>query len=311
VLESTITEDTLNQEMVLASQAHRESIEKMTAIAPLVVDEDKHQLQIKCAAAEEKADELQRELRILKRGDPAGQLVIVRKELDDLREKLVAAEKTIVRRSASALSESLMKYQDENAHLRVVNSKGDVAVFDLKKRLETAEGELERLKRKRKDSVSPDRVVTGILKRAVASPPSAQKATKMDTPTASAQPTPKKSKTRKNRWNEHATEPTQRWGDLNASGAPLTSFNQDGVKGKKEHSSLAKKRDPVLNNPPSSVRRKRDIINEIEESAKTLSLSRENTSFVFHRPNAEEQIAVTKKAIAYVEAIIRAHAERR
>ncbi len=34
VLESTITEDTLNQEMILASQAHRESMEKMTAIAP-------------------------------------------------------------------------------------------------------------------------------------------------------------------------------------------------------------------------------------------------------------------------------------
>ncbi len=51
VLESTITEDTLNQEMIHASQAHRESIEKMTAIAPLVLNEDKHQLEIKCAAA--------------------------------------------------------------------------------------------------------------------------------------------------------------------------------------------------------------------------------------------------------------------
>ncbi len=133
---------------------------------PLVVDEDIHQLKIKCAAAEEKADELQRELRILKRGDPAGQLVNVRKELDDLREKLVAAENTIVRRSTTVLSENLLKFQDENSHLRGDNKNlTDVVVVNLKKRLETAEVELERLKRKRKESVSPDRVVTGILKR--------------------------------------------------------------------------------------------------------------------------------------------------
>jgi hypothetical protein len=79
VLESTITEDTLNQEMVIAAQAHRESIEKMTAIAPLVVDENKLQLQIKCAAAEEKAEDLQQELRILKRGDQGGQIVSLQK----------------------------------------------------------------------------------------------------------------------------------------------------------------------------------------------------------------------------------------
>ena len=41
----------------------------------------------------------------------------------------------------------------------------------LKERLDMAECELERLKRKRKDSVSPDRVVTEILKRPGASPP--------------------------------------------------------------------------------------------------------------------------------------------
>jgi hypothetical protein len=142
----------------------------------------------------------------------------------------------------------------------------------LKERLDTAEGELERLKRKRKDSVSPDRVVTRILKRPVASPPSAQKATKMDTLTASAQPTPKKSRTRRNRFNEQATGLTQHNGPVNSAGLPLTSFNQDGVKDKKEQTSHAKKRDPVLNNPPSSVRRKNDIIDEIEESAKNLSL---------------------------------------
>ncbi len=59
-------------------------------------------------------------------------MVIARKELDDLREKLAAAEKKIVKRSASALSESLLKFQDENAHLRVANKNSDVVVVNLK-----------------------------------------------------------------------------------------------------------------------------------------------------------------------------------
>ncbi len=87
---------------------------------------------------------------------------------------------------------------------------------------------------------------------------------------------------------------------MNSAGLPLTSFNQDGVKEKKEQTSQAKKRDPVLNNPPSSVKRKNDIINEIEESAKTLSLSGKDTSFVFYRSNIDDQVVVTKKALAYV-----------
>jgi uncharacterized protein YoxC len=39
VTESTITEDTLNQEMVVAANAHRNSIQKMTAIPSLVMDD--------------------------------------------------------------------------------------------------------------------------------------------------------------------------------------------------------------------------------------------------------------------------------
>ncbi len=198
VLESTITEVTLNQEMIHASQAHRESIEKMTAIAPLVLNDDNHQLQIKCAAAEEKADELQRELRILKRGDPAGQVVVLRKELDDLREKLAAAEEKIVKRSASVLSENLMESQDENRYLRSVNKNiTDVVVVDLKKRLETAEGKLENLKRKRADSNSPEGSITAILKRPALHSPSGQLASRKYAPSSSAQPTPKKSRNRR------------------------------------------------------------------------------------------------------------------
>ncbi len=59
--ESTITEDTLLDEMVHASQFQRDRIRTATAIPPLLVvmDADRLQLQVKCASAEEKADELQ------------------------------------------------------------------------------------------------------------------------------------------------------------------------------------------------------------------------------------------------------------
>ncbi len=178
------------------------------------------------------------------------------------------------------------------------------AMRGLKERVDTTEVELERLKRKRKESVSPDRVVTGILKRPGASPPSVQKSAKTDTPPASAQPAPKKSRTRRNRFGEQAAGLSQHGGLANSAGLPLISFNQDGVREKKEQTSHAKRKDPVLNNPPSSVRRKYDIISEIEESAKTHSLSGKDTSFVFYRSNVDDQVVVTKKALAYVESII-------
>ncbi len=163
------------------------------------------------------------------------------------------------------------------------------ALFDenvmvgLKKRMETAESELERLKRKRTDSISPERVITGILKRLAASPPSGQLATGKDVPSSSAQPTPKKSRNRKNRWDEipFSSVPPK---------PPPTSSNKDGWKGKKEHTSLAKKKDPVLDNSPNSFRRKQDIIEEIKESAKTLGLSRSDTSLVFYRSSVEDHV---------------------
>ncbi len=46
VIESTITEDILNQDMVIAANAHMDSIQRMTAIPPLVMDENRLQLQI-------------------------------------------------------------------------------------------------------------------------------------------------------------------------------------------------------------------------------------------------------------------------
>jgi hypothetical protein len=43
VLESTITEETLNQEMVIAAQAHRDGIQRMTAIPPDVQQQKRKQ----------------------------------------------------------------------------------------------------------------------------------------------------------------------------------------------------------------------------------------------------------------------------
>jgi hypothetical protein len=60
-------------------------------------------------------------------------------------------------------------------------------MLGLKVRMETAESELERLKRKRTDSTSPERVITGILKR----PAGRSTPTGKDVSSSSAQPTPK------------------------------------------------------------------------------------------------------------------------
>jgi hypothetical protein len=70
-----------------------------------------------------------------------------------------------------------------------------------------------------------------------------------------------------------AKEHTQYSGFLNSSGVPLTSSNQDGGKERKKHTSMAKKKDPVLNNTLYGFRKKQDIIDEIRVSASTLGLS--------------------------------------
>ncbi len=54
VTESTITEDTLKQEMLVAANAHAESIKKMRAHPPLFMDDTRMQLQLRAAKAEER-----------------------------------------------------------------------------------------------------------------------------------------------------------------------------------------------------------------------------------------------------------------
>jgi hypothetical protein len=67
--ESTITEEALLDEMLHASQSHRDGIRTATAIPSLALDADRLQLQVRCAAAEEKAEDLQKQLQDLRRPD--------------------------------------------------------------------------------------------------------------------------------------------------------------------------------------------------------------------------------------------------
>jgi hypothetical protein len=93
-------------------------------------------------------------------------------------------------------------------------------------------------------------------------------------------------------------------GFLNPAGVPITSSNQDGGKETKEHTLMAKKKNPVLNSTLYSFRKKQDIIDEIRVSTNTLGLSRSDTSLVFYRSTVDEQVKVSMKALAYVELII-------
>jgi hypothetical protein len=279
------------------------------------MDADRLQLQERCAAAEEKAEGLQKQLQDLQRSD--AEVERLQKELEvgrrtDIQMQVmldshkeafcqVKREKLALQLELDSAKKTLDQINARNSTLTHQNKMDENVMHGLKVRMETAENELERLKRKRTDSISPERVITGILKHPSASSLSAQQAAGTDIPPASAQPTPKKSRTRKERWSDMAKEHAQ---DMHSSSAPPTSSNQDGGKEKKEHTSMAKKKDPVLTNTPYSFRKKQDIIDEIRVSANTLGLSRSDTSLVFYRSIVDDQVRVSKKALAYVELLI-------
>ena len=67
--------------MLAAADAHRDSIQKMTAIPPLFMDDTRISLQIRVAAAEEKAENLQRKLQAVSGKDSNGEIASLRKEL--------------------------------------------------------------------------------------------------------------------------------------------------------------------------------------------------------------------------------------
>ena len=88
VLNSTITEDTLNQEMEIAARAHRDRIHGLTAIPPLRMDEDLLQLQTRCAILDQQAEDLQSQLRAYREQDAEGKMAILQRKVEELQKKL-------------------------------------------------------------------------------------------------------------------------------------------------------------------------------------------------------------------------------
>ena len=181
--------------MLAAADAHRDSIQKMTAIPPLFMDDTRINLQIRVAAAEEKAEDLQRELQVIAGKNSNGEITSLRKELEKSWEELGE-----LRKVNQSLNEQLGKVNSAQDLMRREAQTDETIMVGLKKKLEAAQSEIESLKRKRADSSSPERRVTCILKRpAVSSPPG------QNVPSSSAQPTPKKSRNRKDRWDNLPT----------------------------------------------------------------------------------------------------------
>jgi hypothetical protein len=109
IQDSTITEDTMIDEMIQqASQGHRDRIKEMRAIPPLSLDGDRQQLQIRCAAAEEKAENLQEQLQARQGSEMKARAENHERELQKARaenhehelQELHRAYKTIQERSA-------------------------------------------------------------------------------------------------------------------------------------------------------------------------------------------------------------------
>jgi hypothetical protein len=202
--------------MEVAAQAHRDRIRGLTAVPPLLMDDDMLQLQTRCAIMEQEAEDFRAQLQAYREHDSVGKLATLQKRMEETQKELEEQTATVeaMTREKNKLLKDKSRLQlratDVDAEVRKMKRAMQLdekeaeanqrVTLGLKERLDTAEGELERLKRKRK--VSPDRVVTGILKHPGASPPSVQKSTKTDTPPASAQPAPKKSRTRRNRFEE-------------------------------------------------------------------------------------------------------------
>jgi chromosome segregation ATPase len=132
--------------------------------------------------------DLQRELRVIAGNDSKAEIASLQKELGELRE------------ANQKLDEKLQKVNSDHDRMKSTVQMDESLMIRLKKKLEAAESELKSLKRKWADSISPERRITGILKRPEASSPPEQNVL-----SSSAQPTPKKSRNRKNRWDDLST----------------------------------------------------------------------------------------------------------
>ena len=88
MLTSTITEDTLNQEIEIAAQAHRDRIHGITAIPPLHMDDDMLQLQTQCAILDQQAEDLQAQLRAYREQNSEGKIASLQKKIAELQKEL-------------------------------------------------------------------------------------------------------------------------------------------------------------------------------------------------------------------------------
>ncbi len=88
-------------------------------------------------------------------------------ELASLQKELVE-----LRKVHHNLDDKLRKVNSDHDRMKSTAQKDESLMIGLKKKLEAAQSEIESLKRKRADSISPERRVTSILKRpAVSLPP--------------------------------------------------------------------------------------------------------------------------------------------
>jgi hypothetical protein len=144
---------------------------------------------------------------------------------------------------------------------------------DTRKERDAALLENQNFKRKREGSTSPPPPQIKLLTRPQGATHDHQPAhspARTEAP-SSAQPAPKRSRNR-----------TDRWANI-----PTTSVNVDGY---------VKETDPVLYSALTSFQHKAEIITQINASAGHLKLGR-NSELVFHRTTVEDQAKVIKKGM--------------
>jgi hypothetical protein len=168
------------------------------------------------------------------------------------------------------------------------------------------------LKRKRKDNTLPPARLPSPTKilampqtsKAAMSSQATTSPTRSDSPSLS-QPAAKKSRSRKARWDNAPAIPSSD----NMSGKDRLPLKEKTKQGKAEvvrYSPTFMEQDtldPVLGASLTSFRSKHDINAEIDTSSEYLKLGR-NRHLVFHRDTVADQVAVTRKALAYAEVVI-------
>jgi hypothetical protein len=172
------------------------------------------------------------------------------------------------------------------------------------------------LKRERKDNIPPSASLpspTKILARpqspkVVTASQASASPTRSDSPSL-LQPAAKKSRSRKARWdNAPAISSSDNVDEKEKQPLPETTRQSKaavacfGVQDRPSFNSQDTL-DPVLLASLTSFRTKHDINAEIDTSSETLKLGR-NRNLVFHRDTVADQVAVTRKALAYAEVIL-------